>query len=93
MRMRIFFMHFVWCCAAATFLFQFLSNFFSLTVGTFFKQAALNMIAKSMSLSLKDDGILVYLFCPGWVQTDMGGANASLRPSESVSGKCDADTN
>lgn len=49
-------------------------------------KAALNMAAKSMSVDLKDRGIAVVVFHPGWVQTDMGGSGAPVTPPESVSG-------
>ena len=39
-------------------------------------QIALNMVNKNLSIELKDDGILAVVLHPGWVQTDMGGANA-----------------
>ena len=48
-------------------------------------QAALNMFTKSLSLSLSKDKILVLSQCPGWVQTDMGGPNASSTVEASVS--------
>jgi short-subunit dehydrogenase len=38
-----------------------------------------------MSVDLKKDGILVAAFCPGWVQTDMGGPQANLKVNDSVS--------
>ncbi|ORY01134.1 NAD-P-binding protein [Basidiobolus meristosporus CBS 931.73] len=38
------------------------------------------------SEELKKEGIAVLSLDPGWVQTDMGGANASLTPHESISG-------
>lgn len=47
-------------------------------------KAALNMIVKSASVDLKDRGIAVVAMSPGWVRTDMGGANADLSPEESV---------
>ena len=40
----------------------------------------------SMAKDLKRDGILVQCFCPGWVQTDLGTARATLSPEESISG-------
>ena len=47
-------------------------------------KAALNAAFKSLSIDLKDDGIAVAVLSPGWVRTDMGGANARLSPEESV---------
>lgn len=46
-------------------------------------KAALNMYTKLLSERLKSVGIKVSAFDPGWVKTDMGGANAD-RTSEEV---------
>uniref|UniRef100_A0A914VK08 Uncharacterized protein n=1 Tax=Plectus sambesii TaxID=2011161 RepID=A0A914VK08_9BILA len=48
-------------------------------------KTALNQLGKTLSVDLKNDGILVASFCPGWVQTDMGGAQAAVKVNDSVS--------
>jgi NAD(P)-dependent dehydrogenase (short-subunit alcohol dehydrogenase family) len=47
-------------------------------------KAALNAAMKSVSMSLKDQDIIVASFHPGWVKTDMGGKSADLTPEQSV---------
>jgi NAD(P)-dependent dehydrogenase (short-subunit alcohol dehydrogenase family) len=47
-------------------------------------KAALNMASKLLSVALADRHIVVVALSPGWVQTDMGGAGASLTPAESI---------
>jgi NAD(P)-dependent dehydrogenase (short-subunit alcohol dehydrogenase family) len=49
-------------------------------------KAALNNAMRGLSLALKGDGVIVVPVHPGWVQTDMGGPNAPLKPPESVGG-------
>lgn len=44
----------------------------------------LNVFNKSMANELKQDGIICVNVNPGWVQTDMGGANAHFSPAEAV---------
>jgi NAD(P)-dependent dehydrogenase (short-subunit alcohol dehydrogenase family) len=52
-------------------------------------KAALNMFAKSLSYSLRQQGIIHIAIDPGWVQTDMGGLQAPLEPEVSISGMLD----
>ena len=49
-------------------------------------KAALNAITKSLSVDLLKDGIITCSVHPGWVQTDMGGPNASVTTEQSVQG-------
>jgi len=48
-------------------------------------KVALNMGTKSLSIELKKENILITMIHPGWVQTDMGGKNATLTVPQSVS--------
>uniref|UniRef100_A0A7I4Y788 C-factor n=1 Tax=Haemonchus contortus TaxID=6289 RepID=A0A7I4Y788_HAECO len=47
-------------------------------------KSALNSLMKTMSIDLSSDGILVANFCPGWMQTDMGGPKAPLTVDQSA---------
>ena len=47
-------------------------------------KTALNALTKILSNELSPLGIKVNTICPGWVQTDMGGANATLTIEEST---------
>ncbi len=49
-------------------------------------KAALNMATVLLGHGLKDSGVRVIAFHPGWVQTDMGGSEAPLSPATSVAG-------
>jgi NAD(P)-dependent dehydrogenase (short-subunit alcohol dehydrogenase family) len=47
-------------------------------------KAAVNMVMRSLAIDLAPRGITCVVVNPGWVRTDMGGAHATLAPTESV---------
>jgi NAD(P)-dependent dehydrogenase (short-subunit alcohol dehydrogenase family) len=49
-------------------------------------KAALNMMAKTLAVDLRGDGIASAVINPGWVKTDMGGAGAPTAVADSARG-------
>lgn len=49
-------------------------------------KAALNQILVSAAKNLAEQGVKTVAVHPGWVQTDMGGKDATFTPQESVAG-------
>ena len=49
-------------------------------------KAALNMAMATVAKDLAPRGVTVSVFCPGWVQTEMGGKNAPQTVESSVGG-------
>src|SRR4051794_35526315 len=47
-------------------------------------KAALNMAWRSLALETKRLGVVAVVLNPGWVKTRMGGANAPMRPEDSI---------
>jgi NAD(P)-dependent dehydrogenase (short-subunit alcohol dehydrogenase family) len=49
-------------------------------------KAALNMVVRGLSIDLRPRKIIAVTVHPGWVQTDMGGAEAPMLPADSIRG-------
>ena len=50
-------------------------------------KAAVNSLMHGLSKDWARDGVAVGIFHPGWVQTDMGGSGAPVKPTDSVKGR------
>jgi NAD(P)-dependent dehydrogenase (short-subunit alcohol dehydrogenase family) len=49
-------------------------------------KAALNAVVKATSIEYGPQGVTAFVMHPGWVKTDMGGADADIEPVVSISG-------
>lgn len=49
-------------------------------------KAALNKSMSTLANELEDTNMIVAIFHPGWVQTDMGGSEAEITPAQSADG-------
>ena len=49
-------------------------------------KTAVNIMTRSMAADLEDRGVIALAIHPGWVKTDMGGADAQVEPADSVKG-------
>ncbi|KAI4264969.1 MAG: hypothetical protein L6R38_009740, partial [Xanthoria sp. 2 TBL-2021] len=55
-------------------------------LGYSMSKAALNMWLRSLSFLRREQGLRTVILDPGWVRTDMGGADAPLDPVDVVAG-------
>ncbi|MEC7873025.1 MAG: SDR family oxidoreductase [Actinomycetota bacterium] len=60
------------------------ANFDDLPYAT--SKAVMNMVTVQLAAQLRDRGVTVVAFHPGWVRTDMGGSSADIGAEESVDG-------
>ena len=56
------------------------------TPGYAMAKAAQNMATRLLAQALAERGLVVAAFHPGWVQTEMGGAQAQVAPADAVAG-------
>ena len=52
-------------------------------------KAAVTNLGRNLAADLRDDGIAVGIYHPGWVRTDMGGQGASISPEATAAGLAD----
>jgi NAD(P)-dependent dehydrogenase (short-subunit alcohol dehydrogenase family) len=49
-------------------------------------KAGLNALTSNLNATLEGTKVFVNSFCPGWVQTDLGGMEATFTPEEGAQG-------